>query len=91
MSDDTATKDLARGTLKVKNSLKVQVGGDHYKKYAIQPIEFCHRNKIGPIESTAIKYIIRHQDKNGAEDIKKAIHVLNILLEIEYSEKDNLI
>ena len=60
---------------------KRQVGGDHYKKLAIQPAEYCYRNKLNNLESEAISYITRNRFKNGAEDIKKAIHSLEILLE----------
>ena len=65
-------------------ALEKQVDGDHYKNMVIQPIEFCHRNKLGPCESLAIKYISRHQNKHGREDIEKAIHCLQLLLDLEY-------
>jgi len=61
-----------------------QVGGDHYKKLAIQPAEYCFRNKLNNLESEAVGYITRSRFKNGAEDIKKAIHTLELLL--EYSD-----
>ena len=58
-----------------------QVGGDHYKSQEIQPWDFVISNKLGFLEGNAIKYIARHTKKNGAEDIKKAIHYLEKLLE----------
>ena len=61
-----------------------QVGGDHYKKLAIQPAEYCFRNKLNNLESEAVGYITRSRFKNGSEDIKKAIHTLELLL--EYSD-----
>ena len=61
-----------------------QVGGDHYKKLAIQPAEYCFRNKLNNLESEAVGYITRSRYKNGSEDIKKAIHTLELLL--EYSD-----
>lgn len=64
-----------------------QEGGSHYKSLKIQPIEFVHANQIPFIEGNVIKYIIRHREKNGAEDIKKAIHYLKMLLELEYPEQ----
>lgn len=75
----------------LKNSLvevarDKQVGGDHYKKYKIQPSEFIRANNIGWYEANAIKRIVRHQDKNGREDIEKAIHELEFILE-EYDEQ----
>ncbi len=64
-----------------------QIGGDHYKIYKIQPTEFIHTNSIPFIEGNVIKYILRHRSKNGAEDIRKAIHYCMLLLEFEYKEK----
>ncbi len=61
-----------------------QVSGSHYKKYAIQPAEYCAKNKIGFLPGTAIKYVTRYKDKGGAEDIRKAIHILELILEFEY-------
>tara|TARA_X000001388_G_scaffold66433_1_gene53240 strand:+ start:299 stop:670 length:372 start_codon:yes stop_codon:yes gene_type:complete len=58
-----------------------QIGGDHYKKLAIQPAEYCFRNNLNNLESEAISYITRSRFKNGSEDIKKAIHTLEMLLE----------
>jgi len=63
-----------------------QVGGSHYMT-AIQPIEYTYKNKLGFIEGNVIKYITRHREKNGAEDIRKVIHYCELLLELEYSEK----
>lgn len=67
------------------SALDVQEGGGHYKSFPIQPIEFVHKNGIPFIEGNIIKYICRHKDKNGAEDIKKVIHYCEILLELEYN------
>ena len=64
---------------------KKQVSGNHYKKYRIQPVDFIHENNIGYIEGNVIKYVCRWQDKNGLEDIDKAIHYLELLKEIEMS------
>ena len=63
-----------------------QVGGVHYKKFKIQPAEFCYVNDIPYLEATAIKYLCRHREKNKAEDLKKAIHFIQLLLEFEYEE-----
>ena len=64
-----------------------QVGGSHYKGFAIEPIEFVFKNKIPYCEGSAIKYICRHSLKGKADDIRKAIHFLEMLLELEYGEK----
>ena len=63
-----------------------QVGGDHYKKLAIQPAEYCFKNKHNNLESEAISYITRARLKNGKQDIEKAIHSLELLLEYEYKD-----
>jgi hypothetical protein len=46
----------------------------------IQPAHFCHANGLGGLETEAIKYICRWKNKNGIEDLKKAIHTLQILI-----------
>ena len=63
---------------------KTQVGGDHYKNMVIQPVEFIHRNKIGYIEGSVIKYVCRHRSKNGRHDLEKAKHFIDLLIEQEY-------
>jgi hypothetical protein len=60
-----------------------QIGGDHYKTLAIQPVEFIHRNGIGYIEGCAIKYLVRWRNKNGVEDLRKARHFIDLLIEME--------
>jgi hypothetical protein len=63
-----------------------QVGGDHYKKYKIQPIEYAYANGMGALEHGVIKYVTRHRDKGKAEDIRKAIHYCKLILQFEYNE-----
>jgi hypothetical protein len=62
-----------------------QVGGSHYKKYKIQPSRFINDNKILFAEGNAIKYICRHQDKGGKQDLEKAIHYIQMILERDYN------
>lgn len=57
-----------------------QVGGDHYKLMAIQPIEYILANKLGFVEGAVVKYVSRWQDKGGVEDLSKAIHFLEMLI-----------
>lgn len=66
--------------------LSRQVGGAHYKGLAIQPAEYCQRNRLPYCESSVIRYVTRHREKNGREDILKAIHCLELLLEMEYPQ-----
>lgn len=64
-----------------------QVGGDHYKTLAIQPVEYITKNKLTFIEGNVVKYVTRHRHKNGAQDIRKAIHFLELMLQLEYGEQ----
>lgn len=61
-----------------------QIGGDHYTSCGIQPADYAIANGFNYYESFALKYITRHRKKNGAEDLRKAIHCLQLLLEQEY-------
>ena len=65
-------------------SLLTQVGGDHYKKMVIQPAEFINKNKLLFAEGNAIKYICRHSEKGGIQDIDKAIHYLEMVKDRDY-------
>ena len=58
-----------------------QVGGSHYKEMPIQPIEYIVKNSIPYREANVIKYVTRHANKNGLEDIEKAIHYLEMIKE----------
>jgi hypothetical protein len=61
-----------------------QIGGAHYKKYKIQPSRFINDNKILFAEGNAIKYICRHQDKGKKQDLLKAIHYIEMIIERDY-------
>ena len=62
-----------------------QVGGDHYKDKPIQPIEYIFMNKLGFCEGNIIKYVSRWREKGGIEDLRKAEHYLQKLIELESS------
>lgn len=64
-----------------------QVGGNHYKKKAIEPWDYAIANNLGFLEGSIIKYITRHGDKNGLEDVKKALHYIQKLIETYKDEK----
>jgi hypothetical protein len=68
------------------NPLNVQHGGTHYKALAIQPVEYAQRNELNFCEASVVKYITRHRDKNGKEDLQKAIHFIQMLIAFEYPE-----
>ena len=63
--------------------LEVQVGGDHYKSMAIQPIEYIHANNIPFAEGSVIKYVSRWRAKNGIKDLEKARHFIDLLISLE--------
>lgn len=60
-----------------------QEGGNHYKNMAIQPVEFIHKNGLTFIAGNVIKYVCRYEMKNGIEDLKKARHYIDLLIEME--------
>ena len=63
-----------------------QIGGAHYKKYVVQPSQFINKNKILFAEGNAIKYICRHKLKNKKEDLLKAIHYIEMIIERDYND-----
>jgi hypothetical protein len=65
------------------NPLDTQIGGDHYKKLKIQPMEYSMANKLDACQHTAIKYITRFRDKGGIADLEKARHCVDMLIEFE--------
>jgi hypothetical protein len=68
-------------------SSKKQVGGNHYLKYKIQPVEFIIKNNIGFVEGNIIKYILRFKDKGGIADLEKAKHYIELLIDSSKSSK----
>jgi hypothetical protein len=68
------------------SALDRQEFGNHYKDKGIQPIVYIYANDLGFCEGNVVKYVTRHKSKNGAADIRKAIHYLELLLELEYKD-----
>ena len=66
-----------------RHALATQVGGNHYKDMPIQPFEYIHENGIGFAEGCAIKYLSRWKAKGGIEDLRKARHFIDLLIEAE--------
>lgn len=62
------------------NPLQVQVGGDHYRTMAIQPVEFILANGLGFCEGNVVKYICRRKGDDRLQDLRKARHYLEILI-----------
>ena len=61
-----------------------QIGGSHYKKMKIQPSKFVIENELLFPEGNVIKYICRHRFKNGKEDLEKAVHFIEMIIERDY-------
>ena len=57
-----------------------QIGGNHYKDFPIQPIEFITKNELGFCEGNVVKYVCRYKAKGGLEDLEKAKHYLELLM-----------
>lgn len=66
-----------------------QIGGSHYKEKGIQPIEYIMANKLSFCEGNVIKYVSRWRDKNGLDDLLKAKHYLEFLIEEVRNDRDN--
>lgn len=66
-----------------QSALAVQEGGNHYKSLAIQPVEYIHANGLGYCEGAVVKYVSRWRAKNGLEDLRKARHFIDLLIELE--------
>lgn len=69
-----------------ESALDSQIGGNHYKDLAIQPVEYVHRNGIGYMEGCAIKYLTRWRSKGGIQDLEKAKHFIDLLIELEQKQ-----
>ena len=65
------------------SAMQIQVGGEHYKSLNIQPLEYALANDLGICEHAVIKYVSRYKNKGGVEDLRKARHYLDILIERE--------
>ena len=68
------------------SAYKKQIGGDHYSRFKVQPSKFINDNNLQFAEGNAIKYICRHAHKGGKEDLKKAIHYIEMIIERDYQE-----
>jgi len=69
------------------NAFGTQVGGDHYREQSIQPIQFIVSNDLDWFQGNIVKYTVRHKYKGGASDLKKAIHYLQLALEMQYPDE----
>ena len=66
------------------SALREQVGGNHYSKLAIQPVEYINKNNLSYLQGNVIKYVTRYKDKGSAlQDLQKAKHYIDMLIELE--------
>lgn len=86
MSEETAKYEVVAVCESPKER---EVGGDRYRKMKIQPIEFITANNLGFCVGNIIKYVVRYPYKNGKEDLLKARHYIDLLIESEYPDNGN--
>ena len=63
---------------------KKQIGGSHYKNMKIQPAQFINDNNLPFAEGNAIKYICRHRNKGEIQDLEKAKHYIDMIIDRYY-------
>ena len=73
----------------VISALDKQVGGNHYKQFPIQPVEFINANNLSYMQGNVIKYVVRYPFKNGIADLEKAKHYIEMLIEFERNKQLN--
>ena len=88
-SVEEIVKPLSKTKLELEDSdeipaISIQVGGDHYKKFKIQPVEFIMQNDLSFCVGSVIKYVCRYKNKNGKQDLEKAKHYIDLLIEEDY-------
>ena len=64
-------------------SKDIQIGGSHYKDLKIQPIDYILGNQLGFVEGNVVKYVSRWQSKGGIDDLRKAKHYIDLLIDHE--------
>lgn len=83
-------RSIAAGLVKPAPVLGTQVGGDHYTRQKIQPIEYIWANGLGFSEGNIVKYVTRWKFKGGIKDLKKAHHHMALLIEeAERAERED--
>ena len=80
---------ISNAVTPAESYLSIQIGGQHYKNCAIQPIQFIEANKLAFLEGCVVKRVTRHDKATGKgkQDIEKAIHELQLLIELRYGEE----
>ena len=71
------------------NPYDIQIGGSHYKKMKIQPSEFINKNNLPFAEGNVIKYLCRHKQKGQKQDLEKAKHFIDMIIERDYKDHED--
>ena len=90
INDKIKIEEAYDATKDVESVWNKQHGGSHYQKYKIQPSKFVVENNLLYPEGCAIKYIVRHRDKGKKQDLLKAIHFIEMIMERDYPEKEQV-
>ena len=88
MLSEIDIKDYKQLEMFQPDPLQEQVGGSHYKRFAIQPAEYAFHNHLEFLPANIIKYVTRYPFKNGLQDLEKALHCLQMLIQLEKSKND---
>lgn len=64
----------------------MQIGGNHYKDLPIQPAHFSEANHLSFLEGSVVKRICRYKKAKGKQDLEKAIHEIQLLIELHYGD-----
>lgn len=86
VSVDEYVESKTEETKTTNSALDKQVSGSHYKGCAIQPVEYIDANGLDYLQGNVVKYVTRHKLKNGRGDVEKAIHYLELILELQYDK-----
>ena len=70
------------------DALNNQIGGSHYKNLPIQPVEFIEKNNLSFLEGCIIKRICRWKNKNGIQDLEKAKHEIDLLIQLTNKQNE---
>ena len=67
---------------------KRQEGGTHYKGFKIEPMTYNIENDLPFAEGNVVKYVSRHRERGGKEDLLKAIHYIEAIIEAHYGDNE---
>jgi hypothetical protein len=81
------SKSVIEGSNLSISALDKQIGGNHYRGFKIQPIEFITKNKLSFIQGCIIKYICRFENKNGIQDLEKIKHYCDLQIQMLQNDK----